>query len=455
MAEVSWSKERPGRGGVREQYVCHKPEGGLLRIEIRQDESWMWIEDGGETRVLKFEATDMNGIFEKLNQIEDLPSVGNYLTFMSDLGLPLVAHEQFERTFVNTLPPPGDAAFKFFSDVLYYVGTGEQAGPFHAGLGFGAPPSATTGLRLGLAQLGYEGGPNGASPVVTYDDDEPQWPHPHEARAEVVFSLFKRTKLGWRPKGHKPDEDVVAAISEIANQGYSVAEWTEQAKALGPTLRERWSHLVALMTRGCPIPQGRNAFDWLQRVQIASALTLAHVDDGWEKSLRRRVLVNLVLGRPDWVVTAGLVGLYQIATTTPEARDEIDGLFRFLQRNVAYRGFTTYAMPLSLLWLELGSSLCGEEEMRAWGRDAWQGGVDREQVEGVDLVGYAESIAAKAAGLPTGVAGDEWEARISSDPTRVAELRIQVELAKIRAELKKTDAASAEARALIQRSNSA
>jgi len=444
MGEFSWSPERPGRAGVLEQFVCRTEE-GLLRIEIRKENSWMWIEEGEETRVLQFDATDLNGVFEQLNKVEDLPSIENYLKFALDLELTIIAWEQFDREYLTLLPLPGDAAFKYFSDVLYNVSTG-QTGPFNADIGFGAPPSASTGLRLGLAQLGYEGGEKGESPVVTCDDNAPQWPHPHHARADVVFTLFKKTKRGWRPKGHPPDEDIAEAIAAIANQGYSVSDWAEQAAEIGPGFRERWSHLVALMTRGCPMPTGRNAFDWVQRVQIASALTIANLDQGWEKSLRRRILLNLVLGRPDWVVTAAIVGLYQVAITTPEAKEEIDHLFRFLQRNEAYRGFTTYSMPLSLLWLRLGSSLLDEEQMRDWGREAFYGGVHREVIEDVDLAGYAESIAAGTNGFP------QWQER-AEDPIVAEELRVQVELAKVRIELKTTDPASKEAMALIRHSN--
>src|SRR5688572_33334 len=115
MASISWSAQPPARGGVLAQYVCVTPDGVRLTIEIRAGGSWLWIEDDGGVRVLAFPDTDVNGVLGKLSRVEALPSTSSYLTHMSQLGVSLVAHEQFERTFVNTLPPPGDAVFFYFS----------------------------------------------------------------------------------------------------------------------------------------------------------------------------------------------------------------------------------------------------------------------------------------------------------------------------------------------------
>ena len=397
------------RGGVLAQYGCVTPDNVQLTIEIRQRGSWLWIEDDGGTRVLAFPDTDVHAILGKLSGIEALPSTSTYLQHMTQLGLTLIAHEQFEHTFLNTLPSPGDAVYFFFSDVLGDLYGGSTQDSFHAQLGDPAPPSATAALRLGLAALGYENGPRGPSPRVTYDDSRPQSPPPHEPRARVDFTLFHRTPTGWQPAVPPPDGEAVQAIGEIAHTGYDVREWARRAESIGPRFATRPDRLVSVIAHGAPLPQGREPFDWLLRVQTAAALALAYLDDGWIGSRRRRALFHLALGPVDWAVQAAVIALHHVAVTVPGTRDDIEQLFAFLMGNAAERGYTCYAMALATLWLQLEPRRVPVERLRAWGREAWQGGPKQVVPEpGIDYAMRARVREALRGMDPTSDEGTRW-----------------------------------------------
>ncbi len=374
MASIRWSPQPPARGGVFAQYVSTTPDGVRLTIEIRAGGSWLWIEDDGGTRVLAFPDTDVNGVLGKLSGVEELPSTSTYMIHMSKLGVSLVAHEQFERAYVNMLPPPGDAVYFYYSDVLGDLHRGSARDSFHAQLGDPAPPSATAALRLGLQALGFENGPRGPSPRIGYADDNPQWPDPRRPRARLDFTLFHRTPAGWQPAVPPPDPGTVQAIAEIANTGYAVPEWAERAAQLGPRFGGRPDALVSVLAHGAPLPRGREPFDWLMRVQTVAALVLAYLDGGWFGSRRRRALFHLALGPVDWPVQAAIIALHHVAQTIPETRDDIEQLFVLLQGNAARNGYTCYAPALATLWLQLGPRRIAVEELRRWGREAWSGG---------------------------------------------------------------------------------
>ena len=120
-------------------------------------------------------------------------------------------------------------------------------------------------------------------------------------------------------------------------------------------------------------------------MQIASALTLAALDRGWDAlSTRRRALYSLALGPVDWSVTAAAIALAHIARTEPATGQDVLNLFAYLRQQAGRVGYTTYAAPLSMIWLRLAEARQGEaglEGIRAWGREAWGGGPQRDDAD--------------------------------------------------------------------------
>jgi hypothetical protein len=234
-------------------------------------------------------------------------------------------------------------------------------------------------------------------------------------------------------------------ISEIANTGYDVREWAARARELGPSYLPRWGEILGVMANGAQIPPGRDPFSWMIRLQTASALVLAQLDGGWLGSHRRRALIHLALGPVDWAVQAAIVALHFVASTTPEAREEVEHLFHFLKENAATRGYTCYAAALSTLWLDLGPGRQDPNAIKAWGREAWNGGPqDVETIADLDLAGYATRIATGGAPIA------EWEARLSADPSLQRARHIEHQRAVARIQLAHCDPASDQGMALIR-----
>src|SRR5262249_59670266 len=90
---------------------------------------------------------------------------------------------------------------------------------------------------------------------------------------------------------------------------------------------------------------------WVYRVQVAAALVLAHLDGGWEDSVRRKALLALANGPMDWTVDAALVALASLARDEEDAAAEVARLFRELRAGAAADGTVSY-YP-ALLWCSL------------------------------------------------------------------------------------------------------
>ena len=436
MADISWGRRPPGRGGVVDEIWCRNPAGGTLTLEVRADGSWLWVQDEeGECRVLQFPETDIDSVLEKMSGIDDLPTTSNYLLYMSRLGLTLIAHEQFRKMFVNELHDPGDGGYFYFRDVLGEVEAGSDRPEFSANLGDPIPPSAKAALRRALEEHAARTGR--AMPVVRWDVDSRQVPSPDTPRAKLDFCIFE-LEGGWpKPCGPKPADDVVTAISEVADTGYSVLEWGARAAEIAPRFASRWGEVLGVMAYGAPAPPGRDPFSWWIRVQTAAALVLANLDSGWQGSARRRALIHLALQPVDWVVQAALCALYYVATTTPEARDEVEDLFAFLKTNAASTGYTTYAPALSFLWLWLGPRKIEEFALRQWGGEAWQGGPQYVKIiRGLDLAAYAEQL------FMGGPRVAEWDAQLESSTTTRDAFDRESKRAELRARLQTLDPAS-------------
>lgn len=447
MATLRWAACPPGRGGVLAEYSTANPDGGTLTIEVRRDGSWLWIDDGqGECRVLAFPDTDVNAVLGKMSRVEQLPSVAGYLGYMSELGLTLIAHEQFQRSFLNELLDPADAGVFYFRDVLGEIANQNPRTEYFARLGDAIPPSAFAALELGLATLWGQGIRSGPRPSIRHEADGGRCPPPGQPRARVDFTLFRPEGGGWVPCGSEAPPHTSGAISEIANSGYDVGEWAARSRELGPSYAARWGEILGVMANGAPIPPGREPFSWLLRLQTACALLLAHVDGGaWHTSFRRRALIHLALGPVDWATQAAIVALYHVAATTPEARDEIEHLFHFLKGNASSRGYTCYAAALATLWLDLGPVLSHPDAVRAWGREAWNGGPqDVEVIADLDLAGYAAHVAGGSPPI------QEWERRLQADPTLQQARQLEHQRAVVRMQLAHADPASDQGMALVR-----
>jgi hypothetical protein len=95
-------------------------------------------------------------------------------------------------------------------------------------------------------------------------------------------------------------------------------------------------------------PDGIMIWTWLHRVQVAAAFICAHLDDGWQGSLRKRVLFSLAHGPLDWTVEAALVALAQIAREEPATVPDIGALYLELFHALPDRGGIPYLNALMM-----------------------------------------------------------------------------------------------------------
>jgi len=71
-------------------------------------------------------------------------------------------------------------------------------------------------------------------------------------------------------------------------------------------------------------------------------------------STRRRALHALALGPTDWSTDAAIVVLAWTGANDPEARADVESLFKYLETMVPADGFTSWEGTLCNAWLSMG-----------------------------------------------------------------------------------------------------
>ena len=158
-----------------------------------------------------------------------------------------------------------------------------------------------------------------------------QEPDPRLPRRPVRHLLWRYDDKLPRPAVRAPRPATVAAAARLATGAYFPPRYR---------LDRAWSLLAAAGPGPVPELLGVMAFPpapppelaaapwrWTLRVQTLAALAVALMEQSWDGSARREVLLDLADGPEDWTVDAALAALAWIADTTPAARPEILSLF--------------------------------------------------------------------------------------------------------------------------------
>jgi hypothetical protein len=164
----------------------------------------------------------------------------------------------------------------------------------------------------------------------------------------------------WRYEGavaikalNAPRRSVADPIVELAGARFHMPTWYETAGAIAGGLgKESVQDLLATMVHPGEAPDGIPAWDWVRRVQIASALVLAQLQDRWDGGIHREALFAVAEGPMDWAIDAVVLALSTTAQQNKSVLPDVTDLFVRLLKGMP-DGYCCYERPLLLSALRL------------------------------------------------------------------------------------------------------
>jgi tetratricopeptide (TPR) repeat protein len=303
------------------------------------------------------------------------------------------------QPYLHTLPPAADATANALRGVIRQLApdpTRAEGGTVTLNVTHPESPSVLNAFRL-WAQS------RDVNVAVELQVEKLQSPDPRVPKAPVDFTL-------WQYDGHTPspavdaaDPRLAAAIGLIAQNPYNLELYDTKAKELLERIKLPRDlllpHFTATMVHPPPLPNpNQDPIEWILRVQMACALLIARLDDGWNPSIRKRALFSLIMGPVDWLVDAALLVLGWLGRDNPEIHAEANQMFSWMATQIPKEGYTCYEYPLACAWLLLGGHddatrdrlTTWKEAIEARGRTAPDAGPEEEIHDGLTLDEYAE-----------------------------------------------------------------
>lgn len=315
--------------------------------------------------------------------------------FGNDRATALLDELDPPRAYVNYLPGPGDATANAVGNMLRDIAGKPEADGGSAKLTVTHPesPSVITAFQLGVRTLGKNIG-------LDIEVEKVQQPDPRQPKSQVDFVLWNYDGTTPRPVMGPADPRAQQPVAELAMLPFHPDYWEPKAREIGAQMGPGWMNaLLAVMTDPPPIGDGPwDALTWLGRVQVATALVLSHLDQGWEGSARKRALYSLVLGPVDWTVDAGIIAMAWRAREDAAIRADVEQLFGWLETQIPKEGFTCFEYPLAASWLGMGGhSPETQARLEQWierihtvNQGQNRAGGEETRFEGLTLEQYAE-----------------------------------------------------------------
>ena len=198
------------------------------------------------------------------------------------------------------------------------------------------PPSAIMAVRQAFQLLD----PNLQMPMTV---ETIQQPDPRQVQGRPEWVLWRYSGVEAKPTLPPPDPDVYERIVRLATAPYRLTDWRDQGRTIARELNGATvEHILPVMVHPGAPPAGMRPWTWLYRLQVATALVLAGLDEGWEGSLRRRALLALAAGPMDWSINAAVIALATLWTESPAAEAEIAEVYRELYRRMPQQGAVCY-----------------------------------------------------------------------------------------------------------------
>jgi hypothetical protein len=377
LASFAWKKLPPLRGGVTQQWVFDQGKGSRLELEERGDHYWLWMVSRENKHCLQLKPNSVPAMVDVMavhaKQMDNSLKATEMLCAVGDVSV--LRWEQFMRPFENELLLPGDTTCKGLKDIAeFLLGNPDKAGgKFNISVSHPESPSVMMAFRVATAAL---------TPTdINVEIKRIQQPDPREPKGKVEFVLWKYKGTKASPAVKAPDERLLRLLTPLASLPFNIEEWDDQAARIAARLGPEWaSHLAASMVHPMAPSPGFDAFDWVQRFQIAAALVLSYIDQGWQGSRRESMLRSIAFGPMDWTNSAAILALGRIALREPQLQPEIENLFKALLQKVGQSGYTSFEYPLACVWLTLPQkSEAFVKELERWRDRAIHGAPDTDE----------------------------------------------------------------------------
>jgi tetratricopeptide (TPR) repeat protein len=356
--------------------------------------------------------------YKKSNATSAQQAEADFMTLFEASGRSQRAKELYfkivgDHPYFTWLPHPGDSTYFAARQVVADLTRRPPASPtlgIDIHLQHMEAPSALRAFKLWTEARGWNG--VGMRAKV----EGVQEPDTRFAKGQVDFTLWAFDDKVPRPNCPQPDPRVAQAIAAIAVKPYSLSVWEKDAKALAAQMGPAWlNQLLFTMVQPPNLPQlNYDPFFWVQKCQVAIALVIANLDQGWEGSARKRALESLARGPVDWTVDAAVIAMGWLAKNDPAIRPSVEQFFGWLETQIPKTGFTCYEYPLVNVWRNLG----GHSPEQQKKLDLWKIRCESQKIEfaeekhaGLTLEDYAklsaerDQIMLRAASGPGGGMG--------------------------------------------------
>jgi tetratricopeptide (TPR) repeat protein len=235
-----------------------------------------------------------------------------------------------------------------------------EGGAFNIGVSSLEAPSNQLAFALAFAAQGLD-------ISVNFEVGAVPEPDPRKPLDAVRFKLWEYEGTTARPALPPPPERVSQAIVELAaspfNRERSFARASYVAAELGPAAL---ADILAVVVHPPKLPAGRDALEFIPRIQLEAMHVAAHVDEGWLDSHRRIALMSVLLGPMDWATNAAIDALAFMAQRHPALAYDIHQSFQYLEQMRPKSGHCCWLNHLYMRWQDLPLLYDKErEELRA------------------------------------------------------------------------------------------
>src|SRR5262249_1407753 len=154
-----------------------------------------------------------------------------------------------------------------------------------------------------------------------------------QPKTQVPYSVWSWDGTQPKPALPRPDAQIVKKLHALAGEPFAFDIWApkaaEIAREVGPGALQS---LLATLTFP-PRPPGSDwrGLNWTARGQVATTLVLAHLDQGWNGSLRQKVLYSLLYGPTDWTTSAAIIVLGWLSRSDATIRGEVLQAFAWMK----------------------------------------------------------------------------------------------------------------------------